>query len=103
MAVVESAWAPGPWTAKSRDRDTWQGDIVWTVETDSPTPLCIADLYGEDFSAQVNAANARLVAKAPELVEALEAWLAWVAEEPGSEFPEHDTRTLLAELKGVTA
>lgn len=63
MKTTTVKHTPGPWTVMERDS---VGDNIFTVST----PIRrIANTYG---STEVYEANARLVAAAPELLEALE-------------------------------
>lgn len=61
-----SKHTPGPW-------DLDEGDLSTVYELETSDPL--AEVFS-DKSAEENVANARLIAAAPELLEALEALLA---------------------------
>lgn len=60
-------YTPGPWHVAERVDD---GDVLYTVEADN---LPVAYIYRK----AEREANARLIAAAPELLEALEELLAW--------------------------
>ena len=61
--MTETKFTPAPWTADNYD-------IVVIDEEDDVA--CVATTVNSDFTDAVNVANARLIAMAPELLEALE-------------------------------
>lgn len=62
-----SKYTPGPWHVAERDDD---GDVLYTVEADN---LPVAYIYRK----AEREANARLIAAAPEMLEALKELTAW--------------------------
>ena len=120
-----SAHTPGPWRVnqivrnpdlKPVDRRGYAGDMAY-VGTDRPYPrgMCIA-VVREECIAEIEA-NARLIAKAPELLEMLREF-AQPAPDPDPQehiFQRHvrvrrkldqltqDARALLAEIEGADA
>ena len=64
---------PGPWGVSAQPH----GYSVWNVVDDEINPACIgrpvANVVGGYDSVQIEEANARLIAAAPDLLEALEA------------------------------
>ena len=65
---------PGPWTTQE-----W-GDAA--IQIIGPSDEEIADLDGDPEGWEVRAANARLIAAAPELLAALELARRWMCEVP---------------------
>ena len=63
---------PGPWLAKPTG--PWDGWDGWSVEDASGSVVC--DAHGSQLSG-TREANARLIAGAPEMLEALKAYEAW--------------------------
>ena|ERR1051325_10031204 len=64
-------WTPGPWIAK----DTMKGDYEFSIHSADAAGSIVAQVGGFRYaprSLQVTAANARLIAAAPELYAALE-------------------------------
>ena len=68
---------PGPWGVSAQPH----GYSVWNVVDDEINPACIgrpvANVVGGYDSVQIEEANARLIAAAPELLKALEACVSW--------------------------
>jgi len=61
----KSNHTPGPWSYR-------EGGLCWYVEPSSNSKQCLAEVYSKLNSRNENEANARLIAAAPELLEALE-------------------------------
>lgn len=68
----ESAWTPGPWTS--------DGILIWKANS----VIAQADIGDVDHIEEEREANARLIAAAPELYEAL-AWMAGLFNEATTE------------------
>ena len=96
-------WTPGPW--KAEDRSVQYGDGLWNGVVDKRGMLiCLMGMQGQD-----QAANADLVAAAPELYDALEAILAryqkhvsitWGGEAEVARMLELQMRSALAKARG---
>ena len=90
---VRDAWTPGPWKAVAWDSTPNEdGNRFWDIEPETFQ-------FGPDYlnaSCWMSEANARLIAAAPELVEALRAILEDAHEEAYSE-----ARALLAKIGGA--
>ena len=69
----EPKWTPGPWKASSVEDGSF--DILG-VTASGTVPTIVACLCESSCSSEEDAANARLIAAAPELYEALEELLA---------------------------
>jgi hypothetical protein len=69
--MSESKHTPGPWRAQLREGyvEQWEVDGQWEVVATGETELWIADAASH---IGCDEANARLIAAAPELLEALE-------------------------------
>jgi hypothetical protein len=69
---MEAKYTPGPWTIENRSNWKYGGYVK------GPTATLVAGVGGMADSPEVNQANARLIAAAPELLECLE----WFANPP---------------------
>ena len=76
-------YTPGPWRECGRGRGGCQCHQVWSMEAEVVVAVALGEgdhhMYGETLrdEAQVKA-NARLIAAAPEMYEALKAIQAWL-------------------------
>lgn len=68
--MKEMKWTPGPWKVLSSFPD--EVEIVSPGRNGGPGKL-VADLTVSAFDGEARQANARLISKAPEMVEALKA------------------------------
>ena len=72
----KTAHTPGPWVARMVDSQEWHIDSRHYAQTGAGTWSGLAVAYGcddmPDEGARVAEANARLIAAAPELLEALD-------------------------------
>ena len=64
---------PGPWTCKEAPHPQTDGVTGYTVQADTENGVAIvAEIYPRPYLVVVREANARLIAAAPELLDALE-------------------------------
>lgn len=84
---------PGPWRANSDQpnngyRRVFMPNDLVQIETDGPRGQMVACLFKENFAHGQDEANARLIASAPELLDALRGMLTatdhWNDWEPGA-------------------
>lgn len=74
-----SAHTPGPWAVQLTDG---VADMVH-ASAEHNNFGTIVDLDGSEFDYDMSLANARLIAAAPELLEALKRSLSWLSSYPG--------------------
>lgn len=72
-----AAHSPGPWRECGKYRGGCQCGLVWSVPADAPVVQALAGNQeeGAEYPREVVYANARLIAAAPELLDALRALL----------------------------
>ncbi len=103
-----SGHTPGPWYVGS------QSDLLFIItqpprpSTDDPSGIqdveVVAQIEWYDKGHVVELANANLIAAAPDLLAALEAWLAWLGDDTHtSNMPVHQSITAIAKTKGTTS
>lgn len=103
--MSEHKHTPGPWVVLSFYKDGSHPFIQSTTDINHPRYL-IASVQGNGMSITEQSANAKLIAAAPELLEALVQILGWRELRDGMEFPteriEVIARAAIAKAKGET-
>lgn len=82
-----SGHTPGPWTVEDGHTQRDSGGIRYWQITDGQDAIACNQFCYAGSSPEVNAANARLIAAAPDLLAALEMMIADFADYPASERP----------------
>lgn len=88
---MEAKWTPGPWSIESETSHNGEFAIIAPDGT-HPDPWNIAQTYGSVGHGEAEdeaLANARLIAAAPDLAEALRLLLADVEQYPAYQRPVH--------------
>ena len=92
---------PGPWVTDEAVQHAMGGERIFKVIADRPYGGLIADVSAWWVDTQTAQANARLIAAAPELLEALKLAQAWMISVPNND--EDDTEhTRVVELVADT-
>lgn len=71
---------PGPWKARPPRTSDQSMDI--TGEDELEAPVCIATVYQNVGNVRRTGANARLIAKAPEMLDCLRELDSWLSAQP---------------------
>lgn len=92
--MSERAWTPGPW----RTNEKLARQVVGILQGDTGQHLAVVAGPKHDGPDEYEA-NARLIAAAPDLYEALAACLEWIADSNGP-FPVEAADAALAKAEG---
>lgn len=76
-------YTPGPWAAHKWDGEEWK-EKRWHVSTDDGLAVCVSPRYAD----HANLSDARLIAAAPDLLDALKRVSDYICYE-GSNVPEY--------------
>ena len=87
---------PGPWTDNYRFTPAQAHLEIYAT----PGARCIAKVFNADFSHGEKEANARLIAAAPELLEALKNLYTWCADDTSAFAILQQTRNVIAKVVG---
>lgn len=95
MSESKTPWTPGPWTVTD---NSWETSTVYSHDGNGVIAVCPidggVDEWTQDHLEAVKEANARLIACAPEMAEALEVFsraLGSVADTDTTHWPDNDT------------